>query len=154
MNIIDWIDANYPGNITEYDDRFEIAHLSGDHSTLFKNLSQKGGGVLTKLGDSYRKFDGMDLFSSTFKVSSIDAARSTEGVALVEPLSSLSSYASSLSSKFPEVVVPFMYQSGIGIYAIGIDSGRIYEWDEEQEELTGEYDSLDEIFQEWLDAIA
>lgn len=153
MKIIDWINLNYPGNMLEYDDRFEIAHQSGDCSTLFKNSSKRRIDVLSKLDAVYLDFDGMDLFSSTFKIASINSVKVVEGVELIEPLSSLGGYASSMLAKFPESAVPFMYQAGIGIYAVDAKSGKIYEWDEEQMKIANEYDHLDNIFQEWLDAI-
>jgi len=46
-----------------------------------------------------------------------------------------------------------MYQAGIGIYALGLESKLIYEWDTEEKMITGNYESLEEIFLEWLSAI-
>lgn len=35
-----------------------------------------------------------------------------------------------------------MYQAGIGVYAIGKQSGKIYEWDDEQGVLSDEFDKV------------
>jgi len=32
MKLLDWIKANRPGNVSEYYDRVEIEHQSGEHS--------------------------------------------------------------------------------------------------------------------------
>ena len=56
MKLLDWIKANRPGNISEYDDRFEIEHQSGEHSTVFKNAEANANIVtmnsLKPLGDT------------------------------------------------------------------------------------------------------
>ncbi|MDT3281737.1 hypothetical protein [Shewanella scandinavica] len=155
MKLLDWIKANRPGNLSEYDDRFEIEHQSGECSTLFKN---SGTHVSTmshhkSLGDMYTSFDGVDLFSSTFKIASIESPKSVGDVELVESLSKFQNWVKQLNPSFPERVVPFMYQAGIGIYAVGEESGKIYEWDDEQGTLSDEFDSLEQILTEWLDAI-
>ncbi|WP_036254771.1 hypothetical protein [Methylobacter sp. BBA5.1] len=152
MKTIDWILEKHPGIIDEYDDRFEIRHNSGEHSTIWKNKSTKIIEGLSKLGDLYIKYDGMDLFSSTFKLFAKESPKSVEGVVLVGSLEEFNKYVSTMNPKFPEESIPFMYQAGIGIYAVGVRSGRIYEWDTEELELSGDYGSLDEIFEEWLDA--
>ncbi len=154
MNIINWILAKRPGKVDEYGDRYEISHDSGEFSTIFKNINSESGKWLKTLGDTYLKYDGMDLFSSTFKLSSMQSAKTVESVELVDSLRDLSKYVSTVGAKFPEDVIPFMYQAGIGIYALGKNSGRIYEWDIEELTVTGEYSTLEDIFEEWLDAVA
>lgn len=156
MKLLDWIKANRPGNISEYDDRFEIEHQSGEHSTVFKNAEANivTMNSLKPLGDTYTDFDGADLFSSTFKIASISTSKYVGDVELVESLSKFQYWVNQLNPSFPESVVPFMYQAGIGVYAVGAESGRIYEWDDEQGALTDEFDSLDQVLTEWLDAVA
>ena len=154
MNVIDWILAKRPGELYEYDDRFEISHESGEHSTIWKDKSTGDSDELTNLGEIYAKYDGMDLFSSTFKISAKKSAKSVEGVELVDSIEEFGKYVSTMTPVFPEKSIPFMYQAGIGVYAVGVRSGRIYEWDTEELELSGEYGSLVEIFEECLDAVA
>ncbi len=47
-----------------------------------------------------------------------------------------------------------MYQAGIGFYAVGIKSGKIYEWDTEGSQLTAEYPCIYDILNEWVDAVS
>ena len=99
-------------------------------------------------------FDGADLFSSTFKIASISNSKCVGDIELVESLSKFQGWVNQLNPSFPENVVPFMYQAGIGVYAVGVESGKIYEWDDEQGALTDEFDSLAQVLTEWLDAVA
>jgi len=46
-----------------------------------------------------------------------------------------------------------MMQQGIGIYSIGIKSGIIYEFDIEFNKISGEFNSIYEIFTDWIKAI-
>jgi hypothetical protein len=156
MKLLDWIKTNRPGNVYEYDDRFEIEHQSGEYSTLFKNTGAYADRMNSyrALCDAYTSFDGADLFSSTFKIASISRPKSVEGVELVDSLSRFQAWVKQLNPAFPEKVVPFMYQAGIGVYAVGEESGKIYEWDDEQGALTDEFDSLDQVLAEWLDAVS
>ena len=52
---------------------------------------------------------------------------------------------------FPANSTPFMYQAGIGFYAVS-PQGIIYEWDTETREMSGEYCDVLTIFDEWLEA--
>lgn len=153
MNIMDWISINRPGKIIELRDRYEISHDSGEWSTLFKNISKRPPECLLSLGDIYTVYDGIDLFSSTFKIAAIETSKNVEDVELVGSLNDLKSYLSILKSNFPEEAIPFMYQAGIGVYAIGITTGRIYEWDTEESKVSGKYTEIEQIFYEWLRAI-
>lgn len=153
MKFLDWILEYCPGALSELENRFEIEHKSGDFSTVFKGTSEQDVGSLAGLGDVYVDYDGADLFSSTFKVCSVRSAQEKNGVKLVESLASLEAYASEVHASFPEEAIPFMSQAGIGIYALGIHSGRIYEWDSEEQAITGAFGDLPEIFKEWLAAV-
>lgn len=153
MELLNWIISRRPGRIIEFDDRFEVEHNSGEHSTLFKNRSENGPLPLEKLGDVFTQYSGVDLFSSTFKLVSLENGKSVSGVELVESLKSFLTYVSKQSPKLPEKSIPFMYQAGIGFYVVGEKTGLIYEWDEEVGEVTGKYRTLEEIFDEWLDAV-
>ncbi len=153
MKILNWLLTKQPGQVNEYNDRFEISHDSGEHSTLWKRESGEVPEYFVGLGDIYIEYDGMDLFSSTFKISANTSPKSAEGVEIVDDIEKFNEYVTTMSPIFPEESIPFMYQAGIGLYAVGKKSGRIYEWDTELSELSGEYVNLEEIFEEWLNAI-
>ncbi len=153
MFLIKWLLSHRHGEIQEFDDRIEIRHDSGEYSTLFKSHSNSCFKELDSLGDIYTDYDGADLFSSTFKNSSCISDKYVDDVALIESINSLSTYSTSIDAVFPEKVIPFMYQAGIGIYALGLDSKLIYEWDQEENAITESYISLEQIFEEWLSAV-
>ena len=46
-----------------------------------------------------------------------------------------------------------MYQAGIGVYAIGKQTGKIYEWDDQLGELTDEFDNIEDVLTEWVKAV-
>ena len=46
-----------------------------------------------------------------------------------------------------------MYQAGIGFYAVGIESGKIFEWDDEAGAVSTEFDCVEAVFDEWLEAV-
>lgn len=154
MDILEWIKKNRPGKIEQLDDRIEISHDAGDYSTVWLNTQYVIGENTKKIDDLYHLYDGMDLFSSTFKVASLEAPKSKHNVVLVQNLIQIAEDLKTLRPEFPEESVPFMYQAGIGFYAVGIKSGKVYEWDEEENELSDEYESVQEIFDEWLKAMA
>lgn len=154
MDILEWIKKNRPGKIEEFKDRIEIAHNTGDYSTLWLNNQTVQNGMLIKINELYCKYDGMDLFSSTFKVAALYTSKSKNNVVLVHNLQQIAEECNSLQPEFPEDSIPFMHQAGIGFYAVGIKSGKIYEWDEEENELSGEYKSIQEVFDEWVKAIS
>ena len=154
MDILKWIKLNRPGKIEQLEDRIEIAHKTGEHSTVWLNNLKEKRDDIKNLGDMYNKYDGMDLFSSTFKVAALDTPKSKNDVLIVQNLHQVAEDLYSLHPKFPEESVPFMYQAGIGFYAVGIKSGKIYEWDEEENELSGEYESVQEILDEWAKVMA
>ncbi|ODC03039.1 hypothetical protein BFW38_05240 [Terasakiispira papahanaumokuakeensis] len=155
MKLIDWINKNRPGTLTEHEDRFEINHISGEHSTLFKKTyaTKAIKWPLTGLEDLYVDFDGADLFSSTFKISSLESPKSVEGVELVSSQLTTNKLIKNRLIELPEKTIPFMYQAGIGFYTIGELSGKIYELDEEQNMISDTFNSLEDILNEWLDAI-
>ncbi len=154
MDIIEWIKLNRPGKIKQLEDRIEIAHDTGEYSTIWLNSFEVENDDIKNISELYNKYDGMDLFSSTFKVAAINAPRSKNDVLLVQSLYQISIDVNSLQPEFPEESIPFMYQAGIGFYAVGTISGKIYEWDEEDNELSGEYESVQEILDEWGKAMA
>ncbi len=153
MNILNWLLTKSPGQVNEFSDRFEISHDSGEYSTLWKRVSGEAPNYFIGLGDVYTEYDGMDLFSSTFKISSNTSAKFSEDVEIVDSIEKFNEYVTMINPIFPEESIPFMYQAGIGIYAVGKKSGRIYEWDTELSELSNQYENLESIFEEWLDAV-
>jgi hypothetical protein len=153
MDILDWIRLKRPGQILEIDDRLEITHASGEHSTIWRRCGDSPSTPLSELSFLYGKYDGMDLFSSTFKVAGLNEAKGTGGVAIVPSLRELAEDVSTTNAEFPGEAVPFMYQAGIGFYALGVRTGRIYEWDEEDNEVSGDYASVAALLDEWLEAV-
>ncbi|GLO63600.1 hypothetical protein MACH09_41080 [Vibrio sp. MACH09] len=155
MKLMEWLLEHRPGVATELDDRFEIQHHSGEHSTLFKSQQlRKERTSLSGLDDIYTSFDGADLFSSTFKIAADSEPKYIGKVRLVDNLEQFQQWVDELKVSFPEKVTPFMYQSGIGVYAIGETSGKIYEWDDELEMLSDEFENIEDVFSEWLDAVS
>jgi hypothetical protein len=155
MALIDWLNSNLPGLIEEKSDRFEFAHDSGDHSTIWKrdnpNINQST--LMDFLGDFYADYDGIDLFSSTFKIAAAESQRLRGGVKLISTLQEYKNEFDFLKPKLPEEYITFMIQQGIGFYSIGIKSGIIYEWDIDFNKISGEYQDLYQVFYEWLKAV-
>ena len=143
MDILDWIKSNRPGEISDLSDRIEIAHASGEHSTLWKKKTEASAQSLEKLGELYSVFDGLDLFSSTFKIASINEPKSKNNVIITFTLNQLKNEVASLGCDFPEWSVPFLYQAGIGYCAINPESGHILECDSESGERSDEYGSIE-----------
>jgi|LakMenEpi03Aug12_release.lakeMendotaPanAssembly.Ray.scaffolds.fasta_scaffold130690_5 hypothetical protein len=152
MDFLDWINRNRPGKTQDLPDRIEIAHESGEHSTLWKRSDNSDFARLRKLGTVYMQFDGLDLFSSTFKFASVLIPRVKNDVMVIFTLEQFESEVASVGCHFPELSVPFLYQAGIGYCAVDIASGRIYEYDAETGQ-SDEYESLEELLDEWLAAI-
>ncbi len=153
MDIIEWIRIRCPGKIEKFEDRIEIAHDSGDYSTVWLNKSNHKREGLQKLKNIYFQYDGMNFFSSTFRIASVNNPKIRNNVVLVQTLQHLSDDIKIMKPEFPEKSIPFMRQDGIGFYAVGIKSGIIFEWDESENELSGEYKSVIEVIDEWLEAI-
>jgi len=152
MDILDWINRNRPGKTQDLPDRIEIAHESGEHSTLWKRNDSTDFSRLRKLGTVYMQFDGLDLFSSTFKFASVLIPRVKNNVMVIFTLEQIEIEVASVGCHFPELSVPFLYQGGIGYCPVDIASGRIYEHDAETGQ-SDEYESLEELLDEWLAAI-
>ncbi|PQO37440.1 hypothetical protein DTL21_05715 [Bremerella cremea] len=152
MDILDWILRNCPGRVETLADRIEVFHDNGDHSTLWCCNDEAGIQQLRALGSVYSRFDGADLFSSTFKFASSSVPRVKGGVTMTFTLGQLIREVESIGCKFPRTSVPFMYQAGIGYYAVDSRSGRIYEFDSETGDYD-EYESLEQLLDDWLSAI-
>jgi len=153
MDILKWIEQNRPGSIQDMGDRIEIAHNSGEHSTLWKRVDDSCPVVLEKLGQVYSGFDGLDLFSSTFKFAATDSPRAKNGVTLVFTLDQLQQEVTSKGCNFLYDAVPFMYQAGIGYGALNVQTGEIYECESEGGEPSDKYSSLEELMDDWLAAV-
>ncbi len=153
MDILKWIKNNRNGKIKVENDLIEVFHENEEHSSIWINATNSCPEGLDILGDFYKKYDGMDLFCSTFKIAASTNTKYVSNVALLFTLNDLKEEVKESNIEFPEKAIPFMYQAGIGYYAVA-KSGIIYEWDSELQELSGEYDSIEEIFNEWLNAIS
>ncbi|MCO8125240.1 hypothetical protein NHH03_26115 [Stieleria sp. TO1_6] len=154
MDILRWIRQKLPGVIEELEDRLEITHESGEQSTLWKRTGNSGFDSLQVLGTIYTDFDGLDVFSSTFKFASAEMAKSKNGVDMTFSLALLKQEVSQLGCDFPSASIPFMYQAGIGYGAVDVQTGVIYECDVDSGERSDEYNSLEELMDEWLAAIS
>lgn len=150
MNLLDWIQTKIPGSETRLRDRLEIAHQDGSHSTLWYRTEADIPKGLPKL--IYDEFDGIDLFSSTFKIAALKKAKSENGVEIVFSLDSINREFSDQVDIPPGSTI-FMHQAGIGIYAAFPETDEIIEWDTEMQEITGRYSDLLDILNEWYNAV-
>lgn len=153
MDLLSWIDKNRPGKVTSEGDRIEISHSSGEYSTLWLNLENNHPSGLIGLGDIYKKYDGIDLFSSTFKIASVGMSKGKNGVEITPTLKELSEELLAENAEIPQGSIPFMVQQGIGIYSFRSENGLISEWDSELSEFTQQFPDLTAIFDEWLIAV-
>lgn len=152
MDLLHWIKTNRPGTATEYSDRIEVEHDCGEHSTLWLRVAPLCPEALKKT-EVFDRYDGADLFSSTFKIASISEPKFRDEVQLTFTLAEIESELLAVKPSLPEFVTPFMLQQGIGIYSVGNVSGSIYEWDTELNELTGSFPSIVDVLAQWLEAV-
>lgn len=153
MDLLQWIKTNRPGTTTEYSDRIEITHDCGEHSTLWLRVKDSCPEAL-KTTEVFNRYDGADLFSSTFKIASIREPKFRDGVQLTFTLVEIESEFLADTDSLPELVTPFMLQQGIGIYSVGNVSGNIYEWDTELNELTDNFPCIVDVLDQWLEAVS
>jgi hypothetical protein len=153
MGILEWILAQRPGTVQDCGDRLEVKHESGEYSTLWKQVGHKYPGLLGTVSDCYSAYDGIDLFSSTFKLASVIEPQRVDNVKLTFTLAELDDEVKAKCCSFPVGAVPFMYQAGIGYYAVAPASGSIYEWDIEDRQLSDKFDTIESILSEWISAI-
>jgi hypothetical protein len=151
-NMLSWIRARAPGVEKDIDGELRVEHADRSVSSLwYRDRLQPVPEALQRLGSIYDLFDGADLFSSTFKIASAVIPRVRGGVAIVPTLDSLSVMAHAEGVAFPSAYTVFMYQAGIGFYAVS-QHGGVYEWDTETGEISGQYDNVLEVFDEWFNA--
>lgn len=153
MDLLKWIQRERPGKLIEHPNRVEIEHVSGEHSTLWFNTGYECPDGLKGLDELFRKYDGADLFSSTFKIASIKEPKFRDGVQLTFTLDQIEAEFSKCDAALPGLAVPFMIQQGIGIYSVSDSGNVIYEWDTELDELSEEFPDLIAIFGQWLQAV-
>ncbi len=154
MDILDWIMQKRPGSIQDLGDHIEISHESGEYSTLWKRVNDTCPASLHILGPIYSSYNGMDLFSSTFKIAASDSPKGKNGVAIVFSLGELREEVSAIGCEFPKNSVPFLYQAGIGYGAVDVDTGAIYECDTDGGAVCDEYASIADLMDDWLAAIS
>lgn len=151
-DLVSWIRRFAPGVEQEGDGELRILHVKEGVSSLwYRKPEEQVPEALRRLAGLYDSFDGADLFSSTFKIASLAVPRRRGSVAIVPSVDALVTMARTDGATFPEGCVPFMYQAGIGYYAVS-QIGSVLEWDTETREFSGEYDDVLSIFQEWLQA--
>ncbi len=153
FSLLDWIQRNFPGRVTEHLDRLSINHFDGSCSDIWRRTSATPPPPLFHaLGDAYWKYDGMDLFSSAFKLASLTEPRYLSGSWIVPTLDQLAAQAAGDRVAVPNGGVVFMTQAGIGYYFV-TGEGRILEWDTASRSIAETFTALDEILNQWRDAI-
>ena len=153
-NIIEWINVYRPGIITEEIDKVKIIHSNGEHSILWKIDSQlifpEKYSILKQF---YEDFDGMDLFSSTFKIASIINPKIENNVTLTFSINEINNEYKKALKLISEPSIVFMHQAGIGMYALGMKTNAIYEYDDGYNKITNKYKNIFEIIYEWHKAL-
>ncbi|GBC63452.1 hypothetical protein DENIS_4446 [Desulfonema ishimotonii] len=152
MTLLEWIENKKPGKLLRLDDRIKIEHKDESASILWLNKNVEVPKPLEILEEVFEIYDGIDLFSSTFKIASIDSCKCLGSVEITFSLEELQSEFEFCNPVLPEDSIAFMVRAGIGIYALGLESSTIYEWDTEYRELTGTYKNIFEILDDWLSA--
>lgn len=154
MQIIDYVLMRRPGSVRKELEKIEITHDYGGVSTFWLRQSRSPlPDPLDKLADLYQLYDGIDLFSSTFKVASVHDRKSKNGIDITFTLSDLQAELSTYMHKKAAGKTPFMLQQGIGIYYLNDNEDGIYEWDTELSEITGKYSGVIDVIGEWCDAL-
>ena len=152
MNIIDLVTELGGGELSHHQGFARIIHNNGDVSHFYcKNESINS---ITELPSSirflYENFSGLDLFSSTFKISSIQKEVIVNGVSILGTLDELAYQMEDII--FPERCIPFMNETGNYIYAASYNSENIFCFDIEYGEIT-QYQSVKEIITDWYLAV-
>lgn len=151
MEFIDWIISKKSGAKRETDEYIQIIHDDGNFSHFYykTELSKKFDMIPRSIKFLYREFDGIDLFSSTFKVCSIERPVIISKVTILSSLSTLREKMTEI--KFPEPSVSFLNETGNWIYAASTKSDNIYSFDVEYGDI-GVYNSVYEIIENWINA--
>jgi hypothetical protein len=154
MNLREWIDQNKPGQVTLDKDFVEILHEDDDTSILWLNKDQQCPAILLGLGEIFEIYDGIDLFSSTFKIASIETPKIEQNVKITFTLKEIEDEFLQFKATPPEQSTPFMRQAGIGIYLYGNLTEKIYLWDTELLRFTSKYENIYSIFDKWLSDVS
>jgi len=152
VDFVNYLLSKAPGTIADLDNEVRISHSSGKVSVLWKNRGIPVPSDLDQLKDFYSSYLGASLFSSVFKICSISDNLKRGDVKVVFSIATLQQVILDERVRFPSDSIPFMTQAGIGYYALGPD-GTIHEWDTEEAALTGRFDGLCQIVDEWAMAI-
>ncbi len=150
--LLDWLRHRAPGAEEVLTHELRIQHTGRGVSSLWYRADRIAVPPALQPLQLYETFDGADLFSSTFKVASIASGRVRDDVEIVPSIASLQAVAVREGAEIPTGATPFMLQAGIGIYSVA-PSGRIYEWDSELREISGEYADVFAILDEWWGAM-
>jgi hypothetical protein len=154
VSIFEWALDQFPGTVDRFEDRLEISHGMGDTSTFWLNPDPSliPAELQALKHDIYEQFDGVDLFSSAFKICSLGATRYLGEVPIVGTLEKMKRIARDEGVSYPDFV-PFMDGSGQWIYGIN-STGLILVWDREYERPTSfTYKDIYEVLAEWKEAI-
>jgi len=143
-----------PGTIRRLEDRYQIDHTNGDISTLWlKEKTVIAPVSLQNLHLIFDEFDGADLFSSTFKVASLNTSRALNGVEITPTLTELSNLVNTEPSLVSQRGVPFMAEAGIWLYLFDPASLMIHKWNIEDHEACDSYASIQSIVEEWVKVV-
>lgn len=151
MKLDEWIASMKTGHKKQTDSCIVIDHEDGDTSHFYikRHTSQNLEWVPESIKLLYEEFDGMDLFSSTFKICSLKEPIVIGGVTIITSISELEERMSNI--KFPEPALPFMKETGNWIYAASLNSNWIYSFDIEYGSID-KHRSFYEIIDNWLTA--
>jgi hypothetical protein len=153
MDLALWAEKADPGPREDAVDHINIHHGALGTSSLWHRAPSTAlPPAIHGLG-VYETWDGADLFSSAFKLASVEGPRSVRGVSIVPGLAELGAEAERVGWQLPRGGVPFMIGSGQWLYA-ALPSGRVLEFDLERAEPGDEFDGLEPVLQEWLNNVA
>lgn len=151
MRFDDWILSKKYGTKKVTPECTQLLHENGETSHFYtrESTAQNKIELPESINFLFENFDGIDLFSSTFKICSNKNPVSINGVDLISPISEMAYRMSEVD--FPEPAIPFMNETGNWIYAASLKSNCIYSFDIEYGDIE-KHDSVYEIIENWINA--
>jgi hypothetical protein len=152
MSFVEWLLNERTIAKVEEDEMLILSHENDCRSSLWHQKEPLPDWIKGDLRYFYSKFDGGSLFDSTFIIAALSVPKSINSVGVVFSQSEIGRELAGYDFELPEPSVAFMYQAGIGIYAVGQRSGLIYECDTETGDVET-HDNLRPIFEQWWEAV-
>ena len=152
MDLAAWVLEADPGPREDAGDHIMIHHVSRGTSTLWRRTPGTLLPPAIEVLGPYEMWDGADLFSSAFKLAAVAGARSLGGVAITPTFVDLQREAAASGWQVSSGAVPFMLGSGQWLYA-ATPSGLILEFDLEEKTTGSEFQSLEQVLEEWLENV-